>query len=53
MQKFLSRKFILTISGLVAMLVKPEIAAHIVTLIGITVGGFSVIDYKAQLGKDK
>lgn len=49
--KMTSRKFILTIMGLVAMLLEPTIAVHVVTLIGITVAGFSAIDYKTVSSK--
>lgn len=48
--KMTSRKFILTVMGLVAMIWEPTIAVHVVTLIGITVAGFSAIDYKLASG---
>lgn len=51
--KFTSRKFLLSILGLVAMLYEPSIANSVVTLIGLAIGGFSLIDYQEKKNQGK
>jgi hypothetical protein len=48
-----SKKFILAILGLIVMVLSPEVAAYVVSLLVPVILGISAIDYKKESNKSK
>ena len=51
-ERLITKKYTLAVLGLLAMLVTPEIAAHVVALLVPVILGIAAVDYKKESKKD-